>query len=127
MKEHSKYRQEVDTNVFQFSMSCLKQDAQYATGDPITCEACKVIFNKYSKLEQASEEKSSQKWACEFCNHINIVSVEPEEVPTKDAVNYIVETSTKMEDVKEEKDKSGNDITVVYCIDVSGSMDGTRL
>jgi len=33
----------------------------------------------------------------------------------------------KMEDVKEEKDKSGNGITVVYCIDVSGSMAGIRM
>ena len=78
-EKKGKYKHEVDTNVFQISLKCLKEDAEVATGDPILCNRCKAIFNKYSKYEDNKGEE--QQWACEFCAHKNQINIEPEEVP----------------------------------------------
>ena len=33
-------------------MRCLKDNAEIATGDPLFCQDCQAIFNKYSKIEE---------------------------------------------------------------------------
>lgn len=71
-EKKGKHRQEVDTNVFQVSMSCLKDQGELATGDPLFCENCQAIFNKHSKIEENKHEEE-QIWACEFCNFKNKV------------------------------------------------------
>jgi hypothetical protein len=43
-----KFRQKVDTNVFQVSMACLKETYEIATGDLIECKNCKGILNFFS-------------------------------------------------------------------------------
>lgn len=40
LKKKGKYRREIDTNVFQISMSCLNDQAELATGDPVFCQKC---------------------------------------------------------------------------------------
>jgi hypothetical protein len=66
-----KYKERVDTNVFQLSMSCLEQkDVQLATGDPVKCSGCSVFFNTYSEMK---ESEGKQTWTCEFCNVQNAV------------------------------------------------------
>ena len=109
-------------------MKCLKDDAEIATGDPTQCESCKAYFNKHSKLE--GEESGKQKWVCEFCNFTNFVQIEQEEIPKQEAVNYILEAApikekTHEEEKGEQTTKGKEDeISIVYCIDISGSMDG---
>ena len=61
---------EVDTNVFQICLSCLKEGAELATGDPELCKKCKAAFNKDSKIIVVEEQ---QRWYCEFCNYANDV------------------------------------------------------
>ena len=46
------YRQEVDTNIYQVQMACLKDHAEMATGDAEVCPHCFGVFNKYSKVEE---------------------------------------------------------------------------
>jgi hypothetical protein len=101
-------------------MSCLKKKAEFATGDPTYCQSCKAIFNKFSKAEP-NPEGNGQIWSCEFCNHKNFINLEAEEMPKTDTVNYIIDAATVMEDEKKD-DELAKDISVVYCIDVSGSM-----
>jgi hypothetical protein len=48
------------------------------------------VFNKHSKIEE-NKEHEEQKWICEFCNHTNAISLEPEELPKTETVNYILE------------------------------------
>jgi len=50
-KAATKYRQEVDTNVFQLNLACLKETAEMATGDPELCTKCQAVLNKFSKVE----------------------------------------------------------------------------
>ena len=100
-------------------MRCLKDNAEIATGDPLFCETCKAVFNKYSKIEENKAEEQ-QVWSCEFCNNKNIVQLEPEEIPKAEAVNYILEAASQVYDKKNPTAKK--DISVVFCIDISGSM-----
>lgn len=50
------FKQEVDTNVFNISMSTLKKNSELATGDPIFCQQCGASFNIHSKLEPLVEK-----------------------------------------------------------------------
>ena len=123
-------------------MDCLNaKDVQLATGDPCKCLGCSAILNKYSLIE-TNPLDGKQTWKCEFCNFFNSVHLEPEEKPEKETVSYILEpakpkekpTPTDVTMVEEEEKKGDSsepqhakDISIVYCVDVSGSMQGTRL
>jgi hypothetical protein len=97
-------------------MNTLKDGAvAIATGDPIFCEACKAVLNIHSTVENESS------WKCEFCLHTNEIDVDPEEIPTSDAVNYVMEAPAVVGD-KMTSNGEGGDISVVFCIDISGSM-----
>lgn len=50
--------------------------------------------------------------------------IDVEEIPKKPSVNYIIEAATmKIEESKAQGEKeAAKDITIVYSIDVSGSM-----
>lgn len=129
-----KFRQKVDTNVFQISMSCLKDtSAEIATGDPVYCQGCQAMFNFTSQIVvEGEEDVQKQVWNCEFCSHRNIVNIDPEEKPQADTISYIIEAApeeVKVAGGEEKKTDSGaaKDISIVYCIDVSGSMSGARL
>lgn len=91
-------------------------------------------MNKYSTYVQSA----SQTWNCEFCNKANPIQIEAEEVPKTETVSYILEAApvkeaqvTKEDGAKEESKKPDTslptDISIVYCIDISGSMNGYRL
>lgn len=61
--------------------------------------------------------------------------IEAEEIPTTDAVNYIIEAAPPKVEKEEKKTEEkattqtteGHDVTVIFCIDISGSMGGNRL
>lgn len=49
-KKANKYVVEVDTNVFEVKLSCLKDNVELATGDAEFCKTCKAVFNSLSKI-----------------------------------------------------------------------------
>lgn len=57
-------------------------------------------------------------WQCEFCCHKNPVNLDEEEIPKADEVNYLKEAAAQVV----EKKLAGQDISVIFCLDVSGSM-----
>ena len=148
-KRNRKFRQTVDTNVVSIGFNILEEDAQLAAGDAIFCLNWKGVFNKYSKLCEPSDEKALKShmkedvkeeedmkgnklekiyedvevvdegeliWLWEFCYTRNIVNVDKEEVPTEESVNYILEIDEM------QKNKSQSDVSVIFWLDVSGSM-----
>lgn len=73
-----------------------------------------------SKIEEVKgEDGEKQLWTCEFCLTVNEVELEEEEKPTSNAVNYIVEAAAQVQDKMALGKK---EISVVFCIDQSGSM-----
>ena len=113
------FRQEIDTNVFKIEFKTLSDQAELASGDPTVCQKCKAIFNIHSKVEEEKNDDSDMVWICEFCSHKNGVDIEEEEKPKNKAVNFILEAAAQVEDKKNE---GKQDISVVFCIDQSGSM-----
>lgn len=85
-----KHRQEVDTNVFQLTMKCLRDQAELASGDPIYCSNCQALFNRFSIIEENKEDEQ-QYWNCEFCQNANKVSIEQGEIPKTNIINYMIE------------------------------------
>ena len=121
----------MDTNIVSIGMKVLKEDPDVVAGDAVFCKNCKAVFSMYSKLRDMTDEEKKQHeaeddsekiWACEFCNHSNLVNLEDPEIPKKDAVNYILE-NVKAE---ENKKKSEEEIAIVFCVDISGSMGVTK-
>jgi hypothetical protein len=114
-------------------MSCLKESAvEISTGDPVHCASCQAIFNFFSVITVEGEaDLQKQVWNCEFCSHRNVVSIEPEEKAKSATISYIIEAAPVVDSktAEEKKTDSGiaKDISIVYCIDVSGSMAGSRL
>ena len=111
------------------SLDCLQNRGQLATGDAEFCATCKGVFNKTSVIVKEGEQ---QFWTCEFCNTKNEVHIEDEEVPAENEVTYILEAAAQVENAEEEKKETGevksDKISVVFCIDISGSMSsGGRL
>jgi hypothetical protein len=90
-----------------------------ATGDPIKCESCEAILNMYSSLKH--EEKDSYTWICEYCGEINHVDIDLAQIPKLPTASYPLEKLEKPIPIEELK--TIDDITVIFCIDVSGSMD----
>lgn len=61
-------------------------------------------------------------WVCEFCGGRNKLRVEREEIPKTEDQVYIVQSSDQIIQSKQ----SESDISVVFCIDNSGSMSVTQ-
>ena len=132
LQNAKRLRHKIDTNVFQITMSCLKDQDELATGDPVFCSTCEAVFNKYSLIEESKGDEE-QSWICEFCDTKNKINIEAGEVPKTDKVNFMLEAKAQVEDKKMEAqpdsqeeakgaEGTANDISVVYCIDTSGSM-----
>jgi uncharacterized protein YbcC (UPF0753/DUF2309 family) len=67
-------------------------------------------------------------WKCEFCNHVNEVHIEDEEIPQSNEVTYLLEAAAQIQQAEEEEkaaaevETPSDKISVIFCIDVSGSM-----
>lgn len=112
------YRQEFDTNVFEVALECLANKGSMATGDAELCEGCQAVFSKQSVL---TEKDGNQIWKCEFCNKENEVMIGEEEIPQDLEVTYLLEASAQVQDAKV-GGNAAQDISVVFCMDISGSM-----
>lgn len=104
--------------MFEVKLDCLANKGQIATGDAELCTRCQAVFNKFSTLV---ERDGKQIWKCEFCAHENEVMLEDEEIPQTDAITYLLEAPAQVQDAA----MGGNaakDVSIVFCLDISGSM-----
>ncbi len=136
--EESKHRvkQEVDTNVIEIQLGTLEHAEQLATGEPVFCSKCGAVLSLNSRpliVKDAASGKSI--WTCEFCNGKNELVLDEEEIPKTDTLTYIMEKvappavkqDEPMKDVAaKEPVPKDDDISVIFCIDVSGSMDAAK-
>jgi hypothetical protein len=116
LKDEKKvFQHEVDTNVLTFRFNFLKEKVAFATGDPVLCQGCQAVFNKYSKLD------GNDLWICEFCGVKNNIMIEPEEIPTADCIDYFVQSVNQIK--SNMKNYNYNDEqSLIFCFDISGSM-----
>ena len=116
-KGKKRYKQRVDTNVVCVKLSTLQNRGCVATGDAVFCSSCKGALS-YKSVLVPVEGDSKQIWTCEFCEVPNEVSVEPEEFPQAETMDYMI--MSRSEAVAEHSEAA--DVAVVFCIDISGSM-----
>jgi hypothetical protein len=118
--EKKVYEHEIDTNILTIKFDFLKDKVGYATGDPFYCKECQAVLNKYSKLEPIPDSYKSI-WVCEFCNVSNEITIEKEEFPTSDCIDYFVQSYSQINNNL--KDFNYNDEqSLIFCFDISGSM-----
>ena len=115
-----KYELKVDTNVVSLDLGSLKEAAVMATGDPVICKQCAGAFNLYSRITEVSED--SQNWVCEFCGACNQINIEVEEIPRGQMMDYMLMSSSQMIEESKIPGENKEGITVIFCIDISGSM-----
>jgi len=86
-----------------------------ATGDAEICATCGGVFNKFSVIKMEGDQ---QVWICEFCNTRNEVMMDDEEKPKAGETTYMIEAAAQVLNKK----FSTQEISVVFCVDISGSM-----
>ena len=70
------------------------------------------------KDKQHELKANESLWLCEFCNYPNKLLIEKEEIPVKEDIVYMLESAL-------EQGETDNDSTIIFCIDISGSMNST--
>lgn len=102
-----------NTNVISIDLGELKEKVKILTGDAATCQNCQAIFNVYSKTHFGKGGETV--WKCEFCEKENNIMLEEEEIPKDQTCDYMLEPAPEGKEFK-------NDNTILFCIDISGSM-----
>jgi len=62
-----------------------------------------------------------QIWQCEFCDERNVVDISSDEIPSDPDVTYMISPAPATAAASCQGDEGS---MVIFCIDVSGSMDG---
>ncbi|XP_076463933.1 LOW QUALITY PROTEIN: circularly permutated Ras protein 1-like [Babylonia areolata] len=106
-----------DGNVVLVLVGKLGEDPNLLTGDPMQCGRCQAVLSATSRL--TAGPGGTKTWDCEFCHFLNTdLDMEEDEIPQGDCFDFMAEDAGKAS--KDPKVTAGY---VVYCIDVSGSMD----
>ena len=111
-----------DTNILTVRFDKLKEPSLMHTGDAVICGHCPAVFSHLSVITNRNGEQSddeSRVWVCEFCSHSNAIDLMAEEIPTEEDVTYMLEPASLAEGAT---GGSEDKTSVLFCIDVSGSM-----
>lgn len=104
-----------NTNIMAIDFGVLEQNKNMATGDPMRCQKCLSFLNKYS-----TADKTTKTWVCEFCGFPNILNIVDEELPKEDIITYINPEQDEVQNSNIPGENPG--ATIIFCIDISGSM-----
>ena len=113
-----KAEEKIDANINAMTMNFeeIEKSNHKATGDPVLCGQCSCYFNCNSHYDTASKT-----WICEFCNHPNKVDIDPDEMPKSLIETYV---DPNQEEIKGAASPEANSSSIViFCVDLSGSMD----
>eukprot|EP01133_Synstelium_polycarpum_P003750 gene3750-4324_t len=126
-----------NTNVLNILLGTVASETTVATGDPAYCPSCSVAFSNINtmKVVQTSDGKTKpnvpttgglvgDKWTCEFCGEATTLALAPEEIPSTNIVDYIIEPAP-ITNNNSSNLVSGDEAYVLFCVDISGSMQCT--
>lgn len=114
------YEQEVDTNIVAIKLSNAITLQEPTKGILIKCKTCKAAMTGYSKK---SFDSKARIWKCEFCNGLNKVNLSADSLPDEYDLAYSLGVADEFFLEEELPDRQDKDISVIFAIDVSGSMD----
>jgi hypothetical protein len=125
-KRKTKIRiRKADSNIIAVKFNQLVMPNEMFAGEPIKCKNCQAIMTKLSK-----KSVNDKIWTCEFCATKNVLSnvTNDQEIPDHDDVTFLLEPappvkeSTKGDQKAPNKDNLDSNY-LMYCVDISGSMD----
>ena len=112
------FKKEIDTNICVIRYNSLENESENIVFKSYQCQKCQAYLNKHSNLVE-SNEKGKYEWKCEFCSEINKdLVINPKDIPINDCVETCIEPPIEIE----KKTKDGNDSSLIFCFDISGSM-----
>jgi hypothetical protein len=117
-KKGQVFKKELDTNVCVVHYNELENEPNNIVYKSYQCKKCQAYLNKYSNLVE-SEEKNKYEWKCEFCSELNkdlIINIK--DIPKTECIDKCIEPPIEIE----KKTKDGNDSSLIFCFDISGSM-----
>ena len=126
-EEEKNYIQETDINIFSVDYNEILNKDFSLKENPIRCKKCTAILNIYSNLNLIENDK--YKWECEFCKQVNIIKIKKDSIPLNKNIDYILQEpiiELKTPENKENEEKKVNlndDTSLIFCFDISGSMD----
>ncbi len=110
----------LDTNVVSIKFSRLiKQIPTQDVIDLIICTNCDAVLSHISLVSSVSSFNGKQTWACDFCKFENQIKLNSGKVDENEESAYLLEK--KAEVFADENDTK----YLIYCIDISGSMNIT--
>eukprot|EP00005_Dracoamoeba_jomungandri_P003868 CAMPEP_0174258688 /NCGR_PEP_ID=MMETSP0439-20130205/7635_1 /TAXON_ID=0 /ORGANISM="Stereomyxa ramosa, Strain Chinc5" /LENGTH=635 /DNA_ID=CAMNT_0015342295 /DNA_START=118 /DNA_END=2025 /DNA_ORIENTATION=+ len=107
-----------NTNVVAISLDTINEDVEVATGEPEFCSECSAAFSCLNLPEEEEIEYPLTSWKCVFCNCVNEVDLEEEEIVKEESVDYMLEAAPMLAEKKDNEDER----TLLFVIDISGSM-----
>jgi len=126
-EKEENYIQETDLNIFCVDYNKILNKEFSLKENPIRCKKCTAVLNMYSNLNLLENDK--YKWECEFCKEINLIKIKKDSIPLNKNIDYILQEpviETKIPETKKSEEKKVNlddDTTLIFCFDISGSMD----
>ena len=126
-KEVENYIQETDINIFGVDYNTILNKDFSLKENPIRCEKCTAVLNIYSNLNLI--ENDEYKWECEFCKQVNIIKIKKDSIPLNKNIEYILQEpkiefeKPENEKIEEKKVNLNDDTSLIFCFDISGSMD----
>lgn len=96
---------------------CSRMFHGMTTGDAIKCGSCNAVLNSTSVV---TNHGCSANWKCEFCGFDNTTEIHEAQIPHDDAVEYMISPPPAGD-----KTVNDSDSLVIFCIDISGSMNAT--
>ena len=126
-EKEENYIQETDLNIFCVDYNKILNKDFSLKEEPIRCKKCTAVLNMYSNLNLLENDK--YKWECEFCKEINLIKIKKDSIPLNKNIDYILQEPViemkNPETIKSEEKKVNldDDTTLIFCFDISGSMD----
>ncbi|EGC31613.1 hypothetical protein DICPUDRAFT_99163 [Dictyostelium purpureum] len=137
-----------NTNVLVVNLGTVAKESSIVTGDVTFCKNCNSglsNINSFKEIQlndgkmvtnvptKGGFSESENLWTCEFCGEANQVTLDKEEIPSTNIIDYILEAepTVKKDTNNNNAGKSQKEINeadesfVIFCIDVSGSMEVT--
>ena len=108
-----------DTNIISFCFDKLAATNQMFAGEPIKCKKCESILT--SRKNISSDMKI---WNCEYCNEENEINISTlDQIPDQDEVTFLIEPAPENSSNSSISSETlGDNKYLIYCIDISGSM-----
>ena len=111
------FRKEIDTNICVIHYNELEKESEDIILKSYQCKKCKGYLNKYSNL--IPQENNKYDWKCEFCSEINKdMIINKKDIPSKDCTEKCIQPPIEIG----KKTNEGNDSSLIFCFDISGSM-----